>query len=275
MEKIIGYSSQPLNDSRGEFAESFVGYLDILGFKEKVRDEEKRHLLVKNYDQIYNYLNSTNPIDIPSIPIGPLHGFHEDVGKSFFKNISIPRWHIYNISDSIFIIIVPDKKGELCWITYAIALFIIMVDIQLICMKNDLPTRGAISSGEIFYDSNKGIFIGEPITQAYLWERVQKFAWLSIDPFCGISKKYFSFPKTIGANLLREIYVDDNFFNSKRIKSYYEYLKLDYVKELKALVPIGISTNINDSIVCLNELSRGNIDYEEYYKNAISIIKQK
>jgi hypothetical protein len=172
--EFIGYKSCPLDNSHGIFQFGYVGYLDILGFKNKVKDKTKRKLLVENYNEIFNYVK--NDISVP-IEINKLHGFGEDVGKPYYNIICLDKnKHVQMISDSIFVVILPERKEALYMVHYAIAIFIVMSKIQSICITNNLPARGSISSGEMYYDSLKGIFIGEPIVQAALWEGVQNFS---------------------------------------------------------------------------------------------------
>lgn len=274
MKEIIGYQSYSSENSDGLFKSAFVGYLDILGFKEKVKDKTNRELLVNNYNEIYDYLKQDDPIEVP-IKNGILHGFGERVGSPCYDIVTISNKHIYNISDSIFVVLLPDKRSELHWINFAIATFIIMSKIQSICIINGLPTRGAISSGDLFYDSNKGIFIGEPIIQAFLWERAQKFSWLSIDPFCSISCKYKSFPKCKGYDLLKKIKLDKILFEKDRLDEYFKYMDKDVknIEEIEVFLPIDrINLDVKDILLRLNNLGQTNKNHQRYYTNAISII---
>ena len=274
MENLIGYESLPSENSKGGFSSSIIGYLDILGFKNKVKNKLTREIVVQNYCQIYDLIYNSTEIEVPAIPIGKIGGFGGNVGKPYYEFIKISQRHIYSISDSIFLIILPDKKGELHWINYVIATFIIMLKIQSICINNGLATRGSISSGELFYDSEKGIFIGEPITQAYLWEKTQNFSWLSIDPFCSITKKYNTFHYTKGAHLLKRIKPNNTLFKENEIKEYYKYLNINYedIKNTEVLIPIFDDSKKNDIITKLKKMRKENKNHAKYYDNAISII---
>ncbi len=274
MEEIIGSRSYSLENSDGLFKLAFVGCLDILGFKNKVKDKTNRELLVKNYNEIYDYLKQHDTMEIP-IKNGNLHGFGERVGDPCFDIVTISNRHIYNFSDSIFVVLLPDKRAELHLINFAIATFIIMSKIQSICIINGLPTRGAISSGEIFYDSNKGIFIGEPIVQAFLWERAQIFSWLSIAPFCYISRLYEKSPKCKGYDLIKKIKINDKFFHKNVLEEYSKYIDKDVknVEEREVIIPMDRKNmDVKDILLRLNNLSQINKNHQEYYANAISII---
>jgi len=150
-----------------------------------------------------------------------------------------------------------------------------MSKIQSICIFNGLPTRGAISSGELYYDFNKGIFIGEPIIQAFLWECAQNFSWLSIDPFCSITKKYKSFPMCKGHDLLKKIKLNKMLFKECRLKEYFKYIDKDVknIEEIEVFLPIDrINLDTKDILLRLNNLSQNNKKHQMYYSNAISII---
>jgi len=274
MKEIIGYQSHSLENSDGLFKSAFVGYLDILGFKEKVKDKMNRELLIKNYNDIYDYLKQNGSIEVP-IEMGKLHGFGEKVGNPCYDIVTISNKHIYNISDSIFVVLLPDKRSELHWINFAIATFIVMSKIQSICIINGLPTRGAISSGELFYDSNKGIFIGEPIIQAFLWERTQNFSWLSVDPFCSVSSLYKSSPKCKGYDLIKKVKLDKILFKEDRLNEYFKYIDKDVknIEEIEVFIPIDrINLDVKDILLRLDNLSQINKKHQRYYTNAISII---
>ncbi len=126
------------------YQQSYVAFLDVLGFKDMV--------FHRNNDKIEKYFGIVNSAIqyLKSIPA------KEDIGSIIISDsiiLSIP------LTDSEEENI--DKLRHLC---VAIAL------IQFGLAVNDIWIRGAISSGNAYFDSEKNQVVGEAYINAYLLE---------------------------------------------------------------------------------------------------------
>lgn len=131
------------------YEQSYVAFLDVLGFKELVyskKDEDKKKLerYFHNIDIAINYLKKIREKE------------HLDIGYIV-------------ISDSIIITV---KQHSLVNKNIEILqhLCIAIGFLQSMLASNDIWMRGGISSGETFFDKEKNQIIGKAYIDAYLLE---------------------------------------------------------------------------------------------------------
>jgi len=124
----------------------FVGYLDIMGFKNIICRTVHKDLLEKmcRFESIINNLNYIQ---------------NKDEIKNRYPNVSIKS---VLFSDSITLISSDDSANSADLIT--------MASIYLVkeCLNVGLPINGAISLGEFSADFEKSILVGKPLVDSYL-----------------------------------------------------------------------------------------------------------
>ena len=133
-----------------------IAYFDILGFKEKVATLSIDDLADSYTKLIHNTEN-----------------YVYDKSSSRFLHKEICKRFIF--SDSLFII-APDDTEE-----GFVELFSYAWRMMQIAIAMDFPLRGAITYGDIYVEPSKGIFIGEAIVNAAVWESKQDWIGAIVD----------------------------------------------------------------------------------------------
>jgi hypothetical protein len=188
----------------------FVGYIDILGFSKLMDTKESRVLVSKTYKQIREMLNVNETTFFPHL-FGKSH-----CGDKVYTIVEIGNDNLFTFSDSIFFILIPGQPGGEFLVKYALGACQCMSRILSICWKNSLPARGALSDGDIFYNSSQHVFLGQPIVKAVEWEKCTAFVWFSIEPTSYIANNIISYPEAfLGSNLLNIPLTQRAFFKSK------------------------------------------------------------
>ncbi|NLC47428.1 MAG: hypothetical protein GX766_09850 [Firmicutes bacterium] len=145
-----------------------VAFLDILGFKDMVKEIPLEEL-VKKYEYVvgqvtdifnYNYLVSEG---LKSRSIFPNH----PIGKPYCTK--------YIFSDSI-ILFQNGDTSECC-----LKLLLHAWKITQIFLVMGFPIRGAITHGEIYINNIQKIFVGKALTAAHSLEQSQDWIGVSID----------------------------------------------------------------------------------------------
>lgn len=133
-----------------------VAYFDILGFREKVKN-----LTIDELAELYSKLIFNTQ-------------------KKFFLdyNFQIQRAETFKrfiFSDSIFLLAYEDtEQGFIDLFTYAWRM-------MQIALAMDFPMRGAITYGDIYAEQSRGIFIGDSIVNAAIWESKQDWMGAVVD----------------------------------------------------------------------------------------------
>lgn len=137
-----------------------VGYLDLLGFKQKI-DSQPISQLATQYETLVQKL-------------GRLLNEVEYNGQRF------PLCKRFIFSDSI--ILIPEKEQTVenwrdcfCLLAYA-------WKFTQIALSIDFPIRGAIAYGEMYINEKDQIFLGKALTKAYELEQQQDWIGVTIDP---------------------------------------------------------------------------------------------
>ena len=154
-----------------------IAYFDILGFKEKVAKmtiDQLADSYTKLIQNTENYVYSEETSQI----------LRKETCKRFI------------FSDSIFLLASEDtEQGFVDLFSYAWR----MMQIAL-AMK--FPLRGAITYGDIYVEESKGIFIGDAIVKAAIWESKQDWIGAVVDKTA--VEQYHSIFE--GEDLLHQVY---------------------------------------------------------------------
>ncbi len=129
-------------------ADKYVAYLDVLGFKELVFKRKIEDL------EIY---------------FSTIHKVLDDV-KSAKQNIQSLL-----VSDSV-ILIAPNTKEDFKILIRAVQ------TIQTALFFKNIWIRGAVSFGEIHFDTKENLIVGKGLINAYLLEQLAKYPRVIIDP---------------------------------------------------------------------------------------------
>jgi len=216
---MIGYQSTPLSKSEQEFKFAFVGYADILGFAKMLKEPNRKKTIVEAYSQIRDLLQKGESTEFP-IKVGTLSGSGNLVGTPWYHIISIDSTKIFMLSDSIFFIIIPDRDASEIRSHYGLASVQLMSRILSICWHFNLPARGALSDGKVYFDSDKSMFIGEPIVHAVRWEAVQSFVWFSAEPTSWLAQNVYNHPNARIGKEIFQIKIEKTNYNSDRLKTF-------------------------------------------------------
>ena len=119
-----------------------------------------------------------------------------------------------------FFIIIPNRDASEIRSRYGLASVQLMSRILSICWHFNLPARGALSDGKVYFDAEKSIFIGNAIVNAVRWESVQSFVWFSVEPTSWLAQNVYNHPSTrIGMNVF-PVKIDNLNYNSERLKTF-------------------------------------------------------
>ena len=126
----------------------FVGFLDILGFKDLV--------MRKSHDEIYEHLSTISKTKkwIENIP-------NDKQNIDLFGNAEI---HIVNFSDSIVVFSKNDDFDNFKYFLKALRWLFAKA------IKKGIPLKGGIAHGQISVNKSEQIYFGQAIIDAYLLE---------------------------------------------------------------------------------------------------------
>ena len=163
----------------------FVGFLDILGFKDLV--------MRKSHDEIYAQLNA----------ISKTKKWLENIAKKDekFKKYGNAEINIVNFSDSIILF---SKNDDIDNFKY------FLLSLRYLFAKTiakGIPLKGGFAYGEISVNQSEQIYFGQPIIDAYLIEEdVNYFGMVahnSIDNYLDNN------PELIGDELIEKLFFED------------------------------------------------------------------
>lgn len=196
---------------------AFVGYADILGFSEMIKDSSNKRKILEAYNQIWFELDKEENKQFPT-QLGVFSGFGELVGTPWYQIIDVSK--VFMISDSIFFVITPDSIASEKVIRFGLAAVRLMSRILSICWRFDLPARGALSDGKVYFDAERNIFIGDSIVRAVNWEKVQSFVWFSLDPLSFLARHAYEHPNGLIRENVFEVEVNKFNFCVDRLKKF-------------------------------------------------------
>ncbi len=136
--------------------------LDVLGFKSHLTRLGLAALHVKYEDLVRFVRDQTGGLNIVATPSGhPAVGWLT-IGNAYFSD-SLLFWTRYNVL-------------HLSSYTQLIA--------EAICfgLEIALPLRGAVAVGEVILDDHGGVFLGQPLVEVALAERIQQWIGVSFGP---------------------------------------------------------------------------------------------
>lgn len=129
-----------------EVAERFVLYLDIGGFKDRVKSDKTSNLR----QSLLDFRNK-------NIQLKPLLEGGRTSNKMLMK--------MTQFSDSIMVVSASNKLEDLNRITKA------AVILMQIALETKFAIRGVIACGEMVFDEKNQLFFGQPLVDAYLLEQ--------------------------------------------------------------------------------------------------------
>ena len=142
-----------------------VAFLDILGFKQKIRETPIEELASK-YESL---IDTAEALNRPSLPGRSLPSLFPDHKKNL-------PWCIKNIfSDSI--ILISHDNTQLS----AMKLLVYTWRLTQVFIAYKMPLRGAITCGELYTNPQKNITLGKALTTAYEIENKQQWIGTVID----------------------------------------------------------------------------------------------
>ncbi|MCJ7546552.1 MAG: hypothetical protein MUP30_06970 [Deltaproteobacteria bacterium] len=168
-----------------------VAFLDILGFKESIYHVPLQDL-ANRYEYIVgkigNWLNRPLPGEPQDISFFPKHG----PGQEWCKR------HIF--SDSI-ILFSLDETSDSC-----LKLLLYAWKFTQILLGAGVPTRGAITYGEMYINEAQQVFLGKALTEAYLLEQDQQWIGGGIDD--SVFKAFPALDKEVKNSVLQDIFFE-------------------------------------------------------------------
>lgn len=222
---MYGSMRLPVKDTQGQFCFGFVGYADIIGFGDKIINSLHRKMVVDAYNEILKRIRTKDDW-VYAHKAGTLKGYGQPAGQDYHHVIPVAD-HLYMVSDSIFFILIPESSvkyamgaSHVDFLQFGLTAVRLMAEIMTICWEFGLPARGAISDGNVYYDSDKQIFVGEPLVKAVRWENTQSFAWFTIDPTSTISQETKSRPRSLLSKATTTLNDRDIFFKKEEIASF-------------------------------------------------------
>jgi hypothetical protein len=142
----------------------YVGIFDILGFKERVRNN--------THEFIYYELNDLkSELEKRVANFKRINKAHEEGG---FRWKFDETAHIL-FSDTI-VFITENAEIDAYWSIKAESNFLIKK-----CIEKLIPIKGCIAKGEVSYNEKKQILFGTPIIDAYLLSEEMKFMGVLVD----------------------------------------------------------------------------------------------
>lgn len=141
------YVKKNPNDDWEVDCDRFIGFIDIMGFKDLVArrpHQEIKHMLLQ--------MNQTR-----SILLNLLGKKHKDGSEN-----QDTRIRSVSFSDSVLFITKSNSPKDLFNLSVAMGIC------QEATIQSGLPTKGAISHGTLTADFDRSIFFGQPLIDAYL-----------------------------------------------------------------------------------------------------------
>lgn len=128
-----------------------IAFIDILGFKELIKDEKCKKDII---NLLYNFKKEERELGFKEI-------LHDN--QSIYQ--PIPEISLY--SDNIIISLLLDSDSHIASISLNVVIMLHYTSkFQIRALEKGIAIRGAISIGEIYYDSNKRIILGNPLVEA-------------------------------------------------------------------------------------------------------------
>ena len=151
----------------------FVGFIDIMGFKDMVArypHEDIKHILLQ--------MNQSRTILLKML--GSKSGLFVNT-----KDQSDIRVRSFTFSDSVVFITKSDSAIDLLYLSVAMCIC------QEASIQSGVPTKGAISHGKLTADFEKSIFFGQPIIDAYLLQEQLFYYGVIVDNNAEVLLKKF------------------------------------------------------------------------------------
>lgn len=220
----------------------FVGFIDIMGFKNLVS--------LNSHDDILNKLKIISKMKQDILDLGKKDG-----------NVNLIK--IVTFFDSILILSNNDTPSDLIYFQGVLPFFFIN------CIENNIPVKGAVTHGKFTANFEESIFFGQPLIDAYLLqEELYSYSIIAHHSF----EKYINYLSQIdqetqmefqkwkgvmtklkGSNCYHyilnwQLYANPS--NEEHVVIHYE----DKLKELYDTVSGSIRKYVDNSIDIFNEL---------------------
>lgn len=156
----MGDTDQYLSAGIKEYRKCFVGYLDILGFKEAILKSDNPDTLLFHLRRLFREIEIS-------------------CGLKKFKNLdSLPVQFIW-MSDSILFYTADNSIEKFKYIANIIAGFI-----RKTIEAGPFLYRGALSHGDFYFDPKLNLYLGPAMIDAADWEKKQNWSGVMLTPDC-------------------------------------------------------------------------------------------
>lgn len=179
----MGDTDRYLSAGVKEYRKCFVGYLDILGFKEAVLKSDNPDTLLLEFKSIFRHIEIS-------------------CGLGKFKNVESAPVQFIWMSDSILFYTQNNSIEKFKYISNIIAGFI-----RDTIESGPFLYRGALSHGDFYFDPKLNLYLGPAMIDAIDWEKKQNWLGVMLTPDCSdFTKKnhYDSFEAKISVDRGRD-----------------------------------------------------------------------
>jgi len=154
--------------------ETFVVFLDILGFRQIMKNNNEDEL-IPFIQLMSSILSDTKESLVKSLLNDDQ--FNEGDVEFIFQQLNVQS---ISLSDSI-VLWTPNASPDDC-----VQLMIVANAILLKAFNQGFPLRGTMTFGELYFadDSKNSNVFGSAIVKAYEMEKVQEWSGVIIDPIC-------------------------------------------------------------------------------------------
>jgi hypothetical protein len=156
----MGNTDQYLSLGIKEYRKCFVGYLDILGFKEAVLKSDNPDTLLLDFKSLFSHIETS-------------------CGLGKFKNVEFSPVQFIWMSDSILFYTQDNSIEKFKYISNIIA-GIVRDTIE----SGPFLYRGALSHGDFYFDPKLNLYLGPAMIDATDWEKKQNWSGVMLTPDC-------------------------------------------------------------------------------------------
>ncbi len=146
-----------------------IAIFDIIGFKERVK-ENSHKIIYDELKKIKDNLKTDEMLDKFFIKADKVHakkrGLEPPIKKSVIQHLLFSDTILFISDDVDFGLISMIHKSK-----------------QLVshCLKNEIPIKGCIATGDVSYNKTDDIIFGKPIIDAFLLAEEMKFMGIILD----------------------------------------------------------------------------------------------
>lgn len=132
-----------------------IAFIDILGFKDLIKQQNIKEKII---GLLYNFKKEDREYGLREIPING-------------EVIRQPIPEISSYSDNIIISSILSSNTRHSIIVHLAIMCRYIAKFQISALENGILIRGAVSIGQMYYDSKESIILGEPLVEAIISEQ--------------------------------------------------------------------------------------------------------